>query len=85
MGVKEAMKSDVGNDLAFGGQKVSLSRDVHFVEKDGTHRAAKVTEVLGRDNVHLVVFHPYLGPLSKYYVTYSESEQPETWHWPERV
>lgn len=63
----------------------SVGRIVHFVDYDGsTCRAAIVTEcqVMGID--HLAVF----GTDNVFFqrsVSYSESGEPGTWHWPERV
>lgn len=72
----------------------SIGRTVHYVDMaDGSHRAAKVTEVYGGggiaevlDTVGLFVMLPE-GTLHKRHVPFDDRLVPVrgSWHWPERV
>lgn len=76
-----------------GGQFMGIGRMVHFVMPDGKHRPATVVEDWGGGlHVNLQVFTDGTNdgadtPLTLWEtsVEYSESPQPRTWHWPERV
>lgn len=76
----------------------SVNRFVHYVARgsaDGAFpsacRAAIVTEVgISGENavVGLCVVNPtglFFHPIDAGGVTYSDSHEPGTWHWPERV
>jgi hypothetical protein len=59
----------------------SVGRIVHYVNEDGKHRAAVITDV--NDTVELLVLNQ--GGVTGATADYSEAHLPGTWHWPERV
>lgn len=70
------------------GQKVSIGRIVHFVNKKGAHRPAIVVEIWSDEVVNLQVFtdmrndgelQPVMWATS---VPYSDAKEELTWHWP---
>lgn len=61
--------------------KPSISRNVHFVDESGKHRAAIVTDVRADGKVDLAVF-AFRGVRNVDGV--EEGLLSGTWHWPER-
>jgi len=62
----------------------TVGRIVHYVDRDGAHLAAIVTEASPDSRyVNLTVFDP-IGIHFFDDVEHDEAQTPGTWHWPER-
>lgn len=66
---------------------LTVGRNVHYVEDDGTHSAAIVTNLHQGTTVDLYVMRAGSvidnRPVAQ--VSYSEEPKPNTWHWIEKA